>query len=474
VRWVREGERGDNCSPSYHPATGTSTHGVGDKLPLLSASRDSVAGNLRSDMGLSERRLTRGFSHDDTLGEDPKRYSWREELERFRATKKPLAVSDLIDAFSNQQLTRKVSVDDSIFGSVEQLKNGRRGSLQIQLDTRAMTTLTEMAEKERASRNVVKLQRRKSTSAIFSVRVPEPKMPGIDENSTSTPLSETTPIIHTAVMPGGYDEEEEEKADVEKELEADRQHHPVHAAESSNSCEQGEELGGAATIHQSQLLPKGRAYLEKVNERKRTWDYFEINHPKAISDKKLEQLKAKYTRRNTEACLSTTSAGAKEEQKAVDGCNNNNNNKSEEGTVESSSVSKKPGPPSRTHSMPLIQQVEGRSKLPQLRALNLAWDPLTGQSIGEEAELEDGADASPQLTSVPTAVAAVSEQEAGSRKASFWLGDHLGDLLEQIIPREEVLECFIDPFTGERQCSSCTTRPCLVSLSILMGPIFWA
>ena len=48
---------------------------------------------------------------------------------------------------------------------------------------------------------------------------------------------------------------------------------------------------------------KGRAYLEKVNERKRTWDYFEINHPKAISDKKLEQLKEKYTRRKTEASL---------------------------------------------------------------------------------------------------------------------------------------------------------------------------
>ena len=48
---------------------------------------------------------------------------------------------------------------------------------------------------------------------------------------------------------------------------------------------------------------KGRAYLEKVNERKRTWDYFEINHPKAISDKKLEQLKEKYTRRKTDASL---------------------------------------------------------------------------------------------------------------------------------------------------------------------------
>ena len=60
-----------------------------------------------------------------------------------------------------------------------------------------------------------------------------------------------------------------------------------------------EQLRSTPGQHQA----KGRAYLEKVNERKRTWDYFEINHPKAISDKKLEQLKEKYTRRKTEASL---------------------------------------------------------------------------------------------------------------------------------------------------------------------------
>merc|ERR1719273_603115 len=35
-------------------------------------------------------------------------------------------------------------------------------------------------------------------------------------------------------------------------------------------------------------------------EKKKNWDYFEINHPKAISDKKLQELKAKYQRRKTE------------------------------------------------------------------------------------------------------------------------------------------------------------------------------
>ena len=67
---------------------------------------------------------------------------------------------------------------------------------------------------------------------------------------------------------------------------------------STNGSEEGEQP--SSTPGQT----KGRAaYLEKVNERKRTWDYFEINHPKAISDKKLEQLKEKYTRRKTEASL---------------------------------------------------------------------------------------------------------------------------------------------------------------------------
>ena len=45
-----------------------------------------------------------------------------------------------------------------------------------------------------------------------------------------------------------------------------------------------------------------------VKERKKTWEYFEIDHPKAITDKKLQQLKAKYARRRTENNLSTTSS----------------------------------------------------------------------------------------------------------------------------------------------------------------------
>merc|ERR1712088_661204 len=41
----------------------------------------------------------------------------------------------------------------------------------------------------------------------------------------------------------------------------------------------------------------------KGGEKQKNWEYFEINHPKAISDKKLQELKAKYARRRTEGTL---------------------------------------------------------------------------------------------------------------------------------------------------------------------------
>merc|ERR1711892_1554877 len=65
------------------------------KTELICPPYIPVDGNIRPGLQ-NEKKLTRGFSHDDTLGDDQKRYSWREELERFRSMKKPLGVSDLI------------------------------------------------------------------------------------------------------------------------------------------------------------------------------------------------------------------------------------------------------------------------------------------------------------------------------------------------------------------------------------------
>ena len=444
-----------------------------------SASRESIAasGNLRTGEH-PERRLTRGFSHDDTLGEDSKRYSWREELERFRAAKKPLGVSDLIDAFSSNH-PRKGSTgagplaDDSVLvggsSSLDQLKNRRRGSLQIQIDTRTLATLTELAaERERSHNNInnsknsnnnssmVKLQRRKSTSAIMPTTTARggteaTKLPPASTSflnpvaeTVSSSCTITTTHSRTAVVEKG------EKADPEKE-------DPIHSTEEEGE-EGGESAATTTTIHHQ---GKGRAYLEKVNERKRTWDYFEINHPKAISDKKLEQLKAKYTRRKTEACLATTAATT---TAAVANKDNSKCSSSERHEVATTMAKNNNRLPTRTMSMPLIQQQQqqlseegrGKNKLLQLRPLNLAWDPLTGASIGEEEEEQEQEQdkvvkPEQQLVESPAVVTAVVEHVDNRKSSCYRLsGGHFADLLrdEQIIPREEVLECFIDPFTG--------------------------
>ena len=49
----------------------------------------------------------------------------------------------------------------------------------------------------------------------------------------------------------------------------------------------------------SSTMPKG-SYYDKVAQRKKNWEYFEINHPKAISDQRLQQLKAKYQKKRSE------------------------------------------------------------------------------------------------------------------------------------------------------------------------------
>merc|ERR1719412_2883729 len=234
-------------------------------------------GNLRQ-----EKKLTRGFSHDDTLGEEHKRYSWREELEKFRSTKKPLAVSDLIDAFSSNSMQRKISSEDPSFPNIDSMKNKRRGSLQIQIDPKAFEKLTEAEENEKSQANL-KLQRRKSTSAILPLRLSEVKMANIDE---------------TCAELGGKTDLEEVTAEFNNNSEP--------------AVSEDDSVGTEADNEGTQLLPKGRVYLEKVNERKRTWDYFEINHPKAISEKKLEQLKAKYQRRKTEADILSNSKSNKD------------------------------------------------------------------------------------------------------------------------------------------------------------------
>merc|ERR1711953_784099 len=52
---------------------------------------------------------------------------------------------------------------------------------------------------------------------------------------------------------------------------------------------------------------------DQARKDQKNWDYFEIDHPKAISDKKLQQLKAKYLRRRTEGSLGEKSISEESE-----------------------------------------------------------------------------------------------------------------------------------------------------------------
>merc|ERR1712128_293482 len=351
------------------------------KTELICPAYIPVDGNIRPGPQ-NEKKLTRGFSHDDTLGDDQKRYSWREELERFRSMKKPLGVSDLIDAFSNKSTHRKVSSDDPSFPNVDSLKSKRRGSLQIQIDPKALAKLTETAENERA-KHAIKLQRRKSTSAIIPLRLSEVKMPDIDEDGVATQANKS----EESTIENAKDNNNSEKAVSEEEESVENELNIEGSSESIN------------TPYVNQSLPKGRVYLEKVNERKRTWDYFEINHPKAISDKKLELLKAKYTRRKTETSLRKP---------------NENNHKSGDEKPENEESPKKHHTHVRTTSMPIIEGLSALQIPKSKLGLDLAWDPFTGESI-PEMDSKKGCDAS-SLRKVSSEIELRPEKLEGSFK----------------------------------------------------------
>merc|ERR550517_2187374 len=424
----------------------------------LVSSTIPTEGNIRPSPGT---RLARGFSHDDTLGGDEKRYSWREELEKFRATRRPLGgVSHLIDAFSSgatlagstsASSSRKNSSTDS-FPDLEVVKARRRGSLQIQLDSASIAQLATRGESLPEKENPSKLQRRKSTSAIPPLRLSEP-LPNIaeaaqpkDEETREEKLSSETKNATTS------DNLDPDKAvsdsDASKEKKVEEKEEEGSTCNNNNNKElvtngsHPEEGEVEVKSSPGGTTSKGRAYLEKVNERKRTWDYFEINHPKAISDKKLEQLKEKYTRRKTEASLLLEK---KKEEREV--------GKSErEGQSEKEGLKngRKALATTRTMSMPVIETLASSEQLQKKKSLELAWDPLTGESLLDQdtESVDSGRESDVRRLSTSS----TSEESASSRKSSRRKSSHLADILEladRIIPEQCVLECFIDPFTGQ-------------------------
>merc|ERR1719481_1781659 len=280
------------------------------------------------------------------------------------------------------------------------------GSLQIHLDSSALANLAETSDKN--EKNAIKLQRRKSTSAILPVRIEDNKMQNNVENKVVEEVQKRLDVLLSSNC-----DDEENIPDL-----------AVSNKENYHTESEVNKLGS---------MTRGQAYLDKVNERKRTWDYFEINHPKAISDKKLEQLKAKYTRRKTEAAILSQGEIAKDK---------NANEKLPD--------SKKDiPPPLRTNSMPIIEGIIG--SLPAKKSLELAWDPLTGECLSAETESVDSGQDSEGVRKLSSDSSEESSCSRKSSKSGRRKSSHLGDIVEDshIIPEEKVLECFIDPFTGQ-------------------------
>ena len=430
VRRKEKLEKSDSTKSSKSESTTTST-ATSTSTSTPAFNNIQVDGNIRP--GPQDKKLTRGFSHDNTLGEDTqKRYSWREDLEKFRTMKKPLAVSDLIDAFSTNSMQRKVSADDPSFPNVDSLKNKRRGSLQIQIDPKSLAKLTETSENSQDT--VLKALRRKSTSAIMPLRLSEVKVGDSDE--TGDDSGEKKDDDGAIVRDTASDDSKHIKEDSSEKTVGSRESRESVGDSEDGAAGSNESINNSAYLNQS--LPKGRVYLEKVNERKRTWDYFEINHPKAISDKKLEQLKAKYTRRKTENDILLSKS------------NNKDKNANEKLVTSRSGSSRAPHstpPVVRTQTLAVFEGLEG-SPLPK-KSLDLAFDPLTGECLETES-VDSGRES--EMTRKLSSDS--SDEGSSSRKSSKSGGrrrsSHLGDILEsENIPEEAVLECFIDPFTGK-------------------------
>jgi hypothetical protein len=102
---------------------------------------------------------------------------------------------------------------------------------------------------------------------------------------------------------------------------------------------------------------------------------------------------------------------------------------------------------SRTMSMPVIQSDVGT--LQPSKPLELAWDPFTGECLSMDSYTEsvDSGRGSEMMRKSSTD----SSEASSSRKSSRRKSSHLGDISESdnIIPHQFVLECFIDPFTGQ-------------------------
>ena len=282
----------------------------------------------------SRKESTGAFSHDSTLGDgdmdDKPNYSWREDLAKFQS-QKPLRVSKLIGTFdkSGNEVPAYQTISNTQ-NDLTALKRKRRGSLQIQLNEGILKDLANVGEEARKKEAKEKEQRRKSTSSILMRNIENMKI-----------QDKITDILDHG-RKGVIDEKAIEKTDVSEKLEDVSKPDPPNAHETKPSKRDNnfsKRNNNHSIIHKSNSIERSNSqekqklsnsnkdkqkpadagltkrtsspYLDrklqqpsgKGGVKQKNWEYFEINHPKAISDKKLEELKAKYARRRTEGSL---------------------------------------------------------------------------------------------------------------------------------------------------------------------------
>lgn len=292
---------------------------------------------------------------------------WKSEVAKFQLQKR---VSELIGTFNTSESAAPASAE---------VKVRRRGSLQIEGELEE--EVKSQIEEERRRQNQRELQevkqlRRKSTSAILT--------------SPAAAAADMSILSLTEILV------DSKAANDKKEV--------VAAPEARASPVVAEPTKAKAAVARVERAPSAASEASAPSAVKtlaKKWDYFEIDHPKAISDKKLLQLKAKYQRRKTEATI-------REEETST----------SSDATILDSEGNKRPGkkgPPARALSMPVVE-----SGAKAANSLKLSIDPLTGVCLGEEDSGASSAFSSSEQSLCSSASSSSSSSDGGSssRKSS--------------------------------------------------------
>ncbi len=381
--------------------------------------RSEVLVKDKGDRGQAQpqhKPLRRGYTHDHMLGsKDAGKPAWKEELNKLR-NKTPLRVSELIGSFdrrgsdcgSDGGINFKAKPDADAAATEAELKQRRRGSLQIHLDPSAIGQLAKAAEDMEAKRKrdaMEKAQRRKSTSSLV--------------------LSPSSPLESLKIQDILLNRKSDNDSDIDK---------PEPEVPEKEKCDEEKEE------------PK-KVSAEQMTKK---WDYFEmIDHPKAISDKKLQQLKAKYQRRRTEGSLGE--AASKAHVSAI---------KEENEDMLSPDTEVKPMIADRSKSVPNAMG----AGLKLMKPIDLSIDPMTGECLdkdnnGSLAEVTDVEKARKISTDS-------GEESAGSSRRSSRSSvhrrrsTHLNDILELRAQRmASAASCDLDSALSSDQVSSCGESP---------------